>query len=135
MLGMSIPESRKGALEMTEAQTQAVEALREGYEISTHEPCSVAVTEYGSAGFGCILALLSFDTNPAPNPVKALWENGSAHIVRSERDYERWLEILETPTVQREDDLAFVISPGGYYVAEDDAEGIASLYDNLAEAL
>jgi hypothetical protein len=109
------------AVPVTEAQRLTCEALREFDESSLREPVTATVATYGTTG--CVLLVLSPDNNPAPNPVVRVWADGDAHIVATDNDYRRWLDILgdRVEAVEREDDAAFVIAPGGEHVPLDRA--------------
>jgi len=112
--------------EMTEAQARTVESLRVGTEAEWMAPVEAQTARYGFASGGLVLLVLSTATD-APNPVVRLWSEGSAHLCEREGDYLRWIDSgLSIEAVERENDMAYVISPGGFYVT------LANVNDLLA---
>jgi hypothetical protein len=78
-------------------------------------PVSLSTARYGDAGLALTVCIISTDS-PADNPVRRVWQDGNSHIVGSNEDYSRWCEVLGTRVaIEREDDAAFIIAPGGMF--------------------
>lgn len=97
---------------LSPAQRLSAALLLQSFEETTREPWTLRTALYGT---GAVVAVLSADNNPAPNPVQLLFEDGLAHVVESQSDFERWTAMLSHPVVLREGDSAFVIRTAGTY--------------------
>lgn len=106
---------------LRQARTAAI--LRAMCENDWRSHASMVVVPYGSNGD--VRAIVTDDDNPAPNPVRLVWFGGDAFIVESQAGYDRWLEMFQNAghrpeAIERLDDAAFVIHPGGTYTAATD---------------
>lgn len=112
---------------MNARQTLTIEHIKLDCGWYNRSPMSVKVAKFGHGGAftDSVLAILSADDNPAPNPVVGVWADGDFHEVRSEDDFTCLIEILGSriDAVQREDDEMFVILAGGAFcrLQDDDA--------------
>jgi hypothetical protein len=110
-----IPET----LPLTYAQQRTIWALVDSEADANLGLADAVVTWYGDTG--AVLAIVRINGCPAPNPIVALWQYGAAYVVESEDDCNRWLAHFQecggrrSIAIQREDDSAYVIQPGGSY--------------------
>lgn len=101
---------------VTDSQALTLVALAEHCGESWQCSPIVSVAAYGDAGY--IVAVFSCDS-PAPNPIVRMWAGGDAYSAMNESDYAAWVGKLRADhgrvIVERADDAAYVIAPGGTY--------------------